>query len=101
MSPHAIEVVPERLDLAAELICSGRRQQRYSEARSLVAWLAGSNHNPIDLIKCLRGKEWHIILDGLQWMLGIEICSGMSEHFANLSVIVSHLLDFIVIKVAV
>jgi len=37
---HAIEVVPERLDLAPELICSGSRQQRYSEARSLVAGLA-------------------------------------------------------------
>ena len=31
---HAIEVVLERLDLAPELICSGSRQQRYSE----VSW---------------------------------------------------------------
>ena len=35
-----IEVVAERLGLKPKLICSGSRQQKYSEARSLVAWLA-------------------------------------------------------------
>ena len=30
----------ERLGLKPKLICSGSRQQKYSEARSLVAWLA-------------------------------------------------------------
>ena len=29
-----------RSGLKPELICSGSRQQKYSEARSLVAWLA-------------------------------------------------------------
>ena len=35
-----IEVVAGRLSLKPKLICSGSRQQKYSEARSLVAWLA-------------------------------------------------------------
>ena len=35
-----IELVGGRLGLKPELICSGSRQKRYSEARSLVAWLA-------------------------------------------------------------
>ena len=30
----------KRLSLEPQLICSGSRQQKYSEARSLVAWLA-------------------------------------------------------------
>jgi hypothetical protein len=36
-----IEVVAGRLGLKPKLICSGSRQQKYSEARSLVACLAG------------------------------------------------------------
>ena len=35
-----IEIVAQRLSLEPKLICSGRRQQKYSKARSLVAWLA-------------------------------------------------------------
>ncbi|WDN88241.1 hypothetical protein BuS5_01209 [Desulfosarcina sp. BuS5] len=35
-----IELVAGRLDIKPELICSGSRQQKYSKARSLVAWLA-------------------------------------------------------------
>jgi len=35
-----IEVVAGRLGLKPKLICSGSRQRQYSEARSLVAWLA-------------------------------------------------------------
>jgi len=35
-----IEFVAKRLSIEPELICSGSRQQKYSEARSLVAWLA-------------------------------------------------------------
>ncbi len=35
-----IEVVAGRLGLKPKLICSGSRQQKYSKARSLVAWLA-------------------------------------------------------------
>jgi len=35
-----IEVVAARLDLKPKLICSGSIQQKYSEARSLVACLA-------------------------------------------------------------
>ena len=35
-----IEIVAGKLGLKPELICPGNRQRRYSEARSLVAWLA-------------------------------------------------------------
>ena len=35
-----IAFVAKRLSLEPQLICSGSRQQKYSEARSLVAWLA-------------------------------------------------------------
>jgi len=35
-----IEIVAGKLGLKPELICSGNRQRQYSEARSLVAWLA-------------------------------------------------------------
>ena len=35
-----IEIAAQRLSLEPKLICSGRRQQKYSKARSLVAWLA-------------------------------------------------------------
>ena len=35
-----VEAVAGKLDLKPDLICSGNRQRHYSEARSLVAWLA-------------------------------------------------------------
>ena len=35
-----IEVVAGKLGLKPELICSGNRQRQYSEARSMLAWLA-------------------------------------------------------------
>ena len=35
-----IEVVAGKLGLKPELICSGNRQRQYSEARSVLAWLA-------------------------------------------------------------
>ena len=35
-----VEAVAGKLGLKPELICSGNRQRQYSEARSLVAWLA-------------------------------------------------------------
>jgi len=35
-----IEIVAQRLSLEPKLICSGGRQQKYSKARSLVAWLS-------------------------------------------------------------
>ncbi len=35
-----IEIVAEKLGLKPELICSGNRQRQYSEARSVLAWLA-------------------------------------------------------------
>ena len=35
-----IEIVAGKLGLKPELICSGNRQRQYSEARSLLAWLA-------------------------------------------------------------
>jgi len=35
-----IEIVAGKLGLKPELICSGNRQRQYSEARSLIAWLA-------------------------------------------------------------
>ena len=35
-----IEIVAGELGLKPELVCSGNRQRQYSEARSLVAWLA-------------------------------------------------------------
>ncbi len=35
-----IEIVAGKLGLKPELICSGNRQKKYSEARSLLAWLA-------------------------------------------------------------
>jgi putative transposase len=35
-----IEFVAGKLSLKAELICSGSRQKQYSEARSMVSWLA-------------------------------------------------------------
>ena len=35
-----IEFVSAKLDLKPALICSKKRQRRYSEARSLLAWLA-------------------------------------------------------------
>ena len=41
-----IEVVAGRLGLKPKLICSGSRQQKYSEARSLVAWLAVEETRP-------------------------------------------------------
>ncbi len=35
-----IAAVAGKLDLKPELICSGNRQRQYSEARSVLAWLA-------------------------------------------------------------
>jgi len=35
-----IEIVAGKLGLKPELICSGNRQRQYSEARSVLAWLA-------------------------------------------------------------
>ena len=35
-----IEVVAGKLGLKPELICSGNRQRQYSEARSVLAWMA-------------------------------------------------------------
>ena len=35
-----IEIVAGKLGLKPELICFGNRQRQYSEARSLLAWLA-------------------------------------------------------------
>ena len=35
-----VEIVAGKLGLKPELICSGNRQRQYSEARSLLAWLA-------------------------------------------------------------
>jgi len=35
-----IEIVAGKLGLKPELICSGKRQRQYSEARSVLAWLA-------------------------------------------------------------
>lgn len=35
-----IEIVSGKLGLRPELICSKNRQRQYSEARSLLAWLA-------------------------------------------------------------
>jgi len=35
-----VEAVAGKLGLKPELICSGNRQRQYSDARSLVAWLA-------------------------------------------------------------
>ena len=35
-----VEIVAGKLGLKPELICRGNRQRQYSEARSLVAWLA-------------------------------------------------------------
>ena len=33
-------MVADKVGISPELICSGSRQREYSEARSLVAWLA-------------------------------------------------------------
>jgi len=35
-----IEIVAGKMGVKPELICSGNRQRQYSEARSVVAWLA-------------------------------------------------------------
>jgi len=35
-----VEIVAGKLGLKPELICSGNRQRQYSEARSVLAWLA-------------------------------------------------------------
>ncbi len=35
-----VETVAGKLGLKPELLCSGNRQRQYSEARSLLAWLA-------------------------------------------------------------
>ena len=37
---NLIAVVADKVGISTELICSGSRQREYSEARSLVAWLA-------------------------------------------------------------
>ena len=54
-----IEVVAGRLSLKPKLICSGSRQQKYSEARSLVAWLAveETGHKLTDVARVLGVKR--------------------------------------------
>ena len=50
-----IETVAGKLRLKPELICSGNRQRQYSEARSLLAWLAVEKvgHSAADVARFL------------------------------------------------
>ena len=51
-----IEFVAGRLGLKPELICSGSRQRKYSEARALVAYMAveETGHSAVDVARYLE-----------------------------------------------
>jgi len=49
-------VVADKVGISPELICSGSRQRKYSEARALVAYKRMSVHQAIIRGKTLRAK---------------------------------------------